>query len=260
MPLERLTLGSGIAALVSPELRTRGFLVAFTERGGGVSEPPFRSLNLGLRSGDDPRNVVRNRRMVCDALHVSSFACGEQVHGPKTAVVGRGDEKAGFRDAEDSIPGVDALVTTASGVALCVLTADCAPIALVDPDTGTIGVVHAGWRGTAAGIVPSALERFQDVARVHAVIGPTVGADHYRVQEDVAEAVSAASGSGARLARVPGGFRLDLGGTIAAILAENGVRRVEREDACTACEEDRYFSYRRDGRTGRQALIAVRMR
>jgi YfiH family protein len=243
---------------VSTREESDGFLVAFTERTGGTSRGSFRSLNLGLRSGDDQERVRENRRRVCAALGITSFACGQQAHGAGTARIGPRRAGAGFSDPEDAVPGVDALVTSSRGVAMAVLVADCVPLALVDPAAGRVCVVHAGWKGVAAGILQAALRPFAEPSRVRATMGPAIGLDHYEVGEDVALAVSAASGAGAKTRRVGSRLFLDLPGTVAVILKEHGVRTIERSGDCTACQKDRFFSYRRDGQTGRQALIAMR--
>jgi hypothetical protein len=130
---------------------------------------------------------------------------------------------------------------------------------MADPVTRLVAAVHAGWRGVAAGVLTEAVCIFPEPGRVLAAIGPAVGPDHYEVAEDVVAAVGSASGAGAITAR--GGARphLDLAGTVARILGELGVGSVERSEDCTACQEARYFSYRRDGPTGRQALVAARL-
>ena len=256
--LERRTLPGGVTALVSTAFEDRGFLAAFTERSGGNSTGPFRSLNLGSRSEDDPAAVAGNRARVCRALGISSFACAEQVHGGRSATVGPQAAGAGFGRPEGFIAGVDALATTGRDVALAVITADCVPLALVDPSGGRVAVVHAGWRGVAADIVATALTGFADPTSVLAAIGPAVGPDHYEVGDDVARAVSAVTEGGAVTTRANGSIRLDLPATVARILAELGVRHVEHDPVCTACESERFFSHRRDGQTGRQALVAVR--
>src|SRR5712692_7339062 len=257
--LERRALGRGIAALVSRPLEAAGFLIAFTERTGGTSQSPFRSLNLGLRTDDERAAVLQNRRRVCEALGVSSFAVGQQVNGARCARVGPKRAGAGFTDAADAFGATDALITTSRDVALAALVADCVPVALVDPARGALAVVHAGWRGIAAGILGASLRRFAEPGEVRAVIGPAIGPDHYSVGEDVALAVSAASDAGVNAARRGGQVFLDLPGTVARILKELGVRREDSAGTCTACEPRRFFSYRRDGPTGRQALIAVRL-
>jgi YfiH family protein len=257
--LERRTLANGVIALVSPTLETEGFLAAFTERERGTSAGAFRSLNLGLRTGDDPNRVTANRSRACEALSIRSFACGRQVHGTNLERVGPERAGAGFVDPSSAFDVTDGLITSEAGVALAVLTADCFPLAIADPRRGTIAVVHAGWRGVAAGIIGKALAAFDDPETVRAVVGPGIGVDHYEVGTDVASAVSAGAETDAVVQRSGGRIHLDLGATAERSLRAHGVNHIEIAGVCTACEHDRFFSYRRDGVTGRQALIAVRM-
>ena len=153
------------------------------------------------------------------------------------------------------------MVTTSAGVAVAVLAADCVPVALADPSTGRLAVVHAGWRGVAAGH-PAARRcaTSPDPAEVRGVDRPAIGPDHYEVGEDVALAVSAATERGAITTRVGTSLRLDLPATVARILRESGVTKVERAEECTACLPRRFFSHRREGPgTGRQSMVAVRL-
>jgi purine-nucleoside/S-methyl-5'-thioadenosine phosphorylase / adenosine deaminase len=257
--LERRVLDDGLTVLVSTELEREGFLVAFTERTGGVSLGPFASLNLGFTAGDDPDRVRENRARVCGALGIERFARAWQVHGAEVAEVTPGLADAGFAEADTAIPDTDAMVTSATGVALSVLTADCVPVALADPEAGRLGVVHAGWRGLVAGVVTEALRRFPDPAAVVSLVGPAVGPDHYPVGPDVAQAVERAAGRSAMIRRGAGGrIAVDLSATVAGVLEASGATVVDRVIECAACEAARFFSHRRDGDTGRQALIAMR--
>ncbi len=258
--LERRTLANGVIALVSPTLESDGFLAAFTERERGTSTGAFHSLNLGLRTGDDPNRVTANRSRVCEALAVPHFACGRQVHGANLERVGPERADAGFTDPSSAFNRTDGLITPDAGMALAILTADCFPLALADPRRGTLAVVHAGWRGIAAGIIGKAVATFDDPRSVKAVVGPGIGVDHYEVGEEVASAVTAGAETDA-VVRTNGGRRvkLDLGATVERSLRVRGIRHIETAGVCTACEQARFFSYRRDGLTGRQALIAMRM-
>jgi YfiH family protein len=257
--LERRKLANGVMALVSPALESAGFLAAFTERERGTSTGAFRSLNLGVRTGDDPDRVTANRSRVCEALAVSHFACGRQVHGANLERVGPERAGAGFTDPSSAFDRTDGLITSDAGMALAILTADCFPVVLADPPRGTLAVVHAGWRGIAAGIIGKAVATFADPGSVQAAVGPGIGVDHYEVGEDVASAVTAGAETDAVVRTHGGRVHLDLGATVERSLRVRGIRHIETAGVCTACEQDRFFSYRRDGLTGRQALIAMRM-
>jgi polyphenol oxidase len=257
--VERRRLTRGIHAVVSTALGGKGFLAAFTERNGGVSESPYRSLNLGFHTGDRPEDVAENRQRAVAALEVPPFASAEQVHGAAVVRVGEARAGAGFEGNRDEVPGADALAVTRGRLPIAVLAADCLPIALASPSEGRVVAVHAGWRGLAAGILDRAVGMFEAPSRVVAAIGPAIGPCHYEVGEDVALAVAAGSTGGVVTERRDGRLFLDLPGTASRILRAVGVRSVERADLCTACESRRFFSHRRDGVTGRQALIAMRM-
>jgi YfiH family protein len=258
--MERRTLEGGVTALVPTDLEDAGFLALFTERSGGVSTGIFRSLNLGLRSGDDTELVKRNRELLCASAGVAEFACARQVHGTRIERVGRDRSGSGYLDPADAMPATDGLVTDEDAVALTILTADCVPLVLGDPITGRLAVVHAGWRGIAAGIVSQALAVFDRPSEIRAAIGPAIGPDHYEVGEDVAEAVGSACPSGAVTRKEGDRLLLDLPSSIAGILSDGGVASISRTELCTACEEDRFFSYRRDGSTGRQGVLALMVR
>ncbi|MBI4261658.1 MAG: peptidoglycan editing factor PgeF [Actinobacteria bacterium] len=258
MAFERRRLGRRGHALVPTALEKEGFSAAFTERSGGSSPPPFDSLNLSFSVEDSPGNVRENRVLVATGLGIPSFATAEQVHGSAVARVGPGRAGAGFADLDSRIPGADALATRSPGVGLAVLVADCLPVVMASSRERTLAVVHAGWRGLAAGILARAAGLFESPAEVRVAIGPAIGVDHYEVGEDVALAVAAASPAGAVTERRGGRVHLDLAGTARAALRSLGVRRVEVADVCTACERRRFFSHRRDGPSGRQAVVAWR--
>lgn len=257
--LERRNLPNGVIALVSSALESEGFLAAFTERERGTSRGAFHSLNLGLRTGDDLDRVAANRSRACEALAISHFACGRQVHGANLERVGLERADAGFMDPSSAFDATDALITSDAGIALAILTADCFPLALADPRHGTVMVVHAGWRGIAAGIIGRAVAAFDDPRSVKAAVGPGIGVDHYEVAENVAAAVTAGAETDAVVRTNGGRVHLDLGATVERSLRGRGVRHIETAEVCTACEEERFFSYRRDSVTGRQALIAMRL-
>jgi len=260
MAFERRPLGSGGFALVPTALERAGFLVAFTERGGGASAGPFASLNVSQVVGDDPIAVGANRDRIVAGLALGApFALPEQVHGDRVARVDRSNAGAGFDDAADRTAGADALVTADDGVPVAILTADCLPVAMGSPATGVLAVVHAGWRGLAAGILARALEAFNDPGDVLAAIGPAIGPDHYEVGPEVVDRVTAAADGAASIDRRDGRTYLDLASTAQGVLRSLGAGRVDVAGLCTACEADRFFSHRRDaGSTGRQALVAVR--
>jgi len=228
--------------LTHPGLATRhGF---FTRR-GGVSTGAYASLNCSLSSGDDPACVARNRALVAGALGVAdTHLLGvTQVHGTEVVTVteiwpaGTG-------------PKADALVTAKAGLALGVITADCAPVLFRDPAAGVIGAAHAGWRGAAAGVLEATLAAMvrlgADAARVVAVVGPCIAQASYEVGEDLRDAVLPTLGDGAAffVAGRPGHWHFDLAGYCAARLRLAGAAaHLLGVDTCA--DEARFFSHRR---------------
>ncbi|SFN22950.1 MULTISPECIES: peptidoglycan editing factor PgeF [Actinomadura] len=224
-----------------------GVGAGFTARAGGVSGPPYDSLNLGGAVGDDPAAVSANRRRAAAALGADPerTVFMRQVHGADVA-----------HATSPDIPGeADAVVTTVPGLALAVLVADCAPVLLADPVARVVGAAHSGRPGTAAGVVPALVkamrERGAEPARMTAAIGPAACGRCYEVpaamRDEVAAAVPAAYATTAK--GTPG---LDIRAGVAEQLAAAGVGRVETDPRCTI-EDPGLFSYRREGRTGRFA-------
>jgi YfiH family protein len=228
-----------------------GVGVAVTDRDGGVSRPPWASLNLADHVGDDPAAVLANRRRMADDIGVATLVTMRQVHGADVAVVD---------DPPAEPPEADALVTTARDLALVVLVADCTPILLSDRRAGVIAAVHAGRRGLAAGVLPATLSVMSSLhartERVHAVVGPGICPEHYEVPAAMrAEVAASAPGSGVTTSR--GTPALDIRAGLLRQLHDAGVRRLAVLPQCTA-EDDRFFSHRRDGVTGRFAGVVWR--
>jgi YfiH family protein len=207
-----------------------GGTALFTTRRGGVSEGPYASLNLGLSTDDDAGRVCDNRERVRAAVGAQRLAQGRQVHGTRVVVDAEGIEEA------------DGQVTTAPGVAAMVLVADCLPVALAGAER--VGMVHAGWRGLAAGVLERGVEATGAVA---AAIGPGIGPCCYEVGDDVRAVFGTSEPT------------LDLKAIARARLEAAGVRDIHDCGLCTSCDAERFFSHRRDrGVTGRQAGLAWR--
>jgi polyphenol oxidase len=221
--------------------------VAFTTRRGGVSAGSFASLNLGIKTDDDPGNVIDNRRRVCAAVGAEPerVSMTWQRH---SAVVRRAGESdiltPGFVN-----PGGDGVWTDEPGETVLQLTADCVPIALArtDGDRPAVAVLHAGWRGLLTGIVGAGVDALGR-GPVAAAVGPAIGPCCYEVGAEVAEAFGP---------DVMRGRKLDVWAASERALLAAGVASVERIDLCTACHPELFFSHRRDrGLTGRQGVIA----
>jgi len=207
-----------------------GYVVAFTTRAGGVSEPPYDSLNLTRGTGDDAEAVEANRRIACEALGLpyERLAFNRQVHSP---TVHRAT--GGMR----GVPG-DGLWSDEPRVPLLAMSADCLPIAIVRTSgRRAISVVHAGWRGLSEGVVGAAVAALGGGPKA-AVIGPAIGPCCYEVGRDVSALFDD------DLTREG---RLDLWAAAERALHEAGVQRLERVDLCTKDHPDLFFSHRRDG-------------
>jgi YfiH family protein len=225
---------------------------------GGVSPSPYGSLNVGHCVGDEGELVDANHDRVCEALGVSrgDVATAHQVHGSGVAPVGLGHRGR-------VIPATDALITDTSGVALMLRFADCLPVLLYDPARQAIGLAHAGWRGTIAGIgaktVVAMMEAYGSCpADIIAGLGPCIGPCCYQVGTEVIEAVKANFNPWQGLLRSQGdgSFHFDLWEANRRQLAELGVEEIEVMQLCTACHTDEFFSHRVEGgRTGRFAVI-----
>jgi len=221
-----------------------GARATFATRVGGISEAPFDSLNLGVLTDDPDESVVENRKRLAEALELdpARIPIGLQVHGGELAFHPRPQEPSPFADPGSAIPEVDGHVVSNPGLAPLVFTADCLPVALSGPDG--VAMLHCGWRGLAAGILAAGAEA---VGAVDAAIGPGIGPCCYEVGDEVLETFSAL-GDG-----VAAGRMLDLAEIARLLPREAGVARVQAADLCTSCEQELFFSHRRDGgRTGRQ--------
>ena len=223
---------------------------------GGVSPPPWDSLNLGGHVGDDPARVAENRRRLALALGLPAEpAWLAQVHGTDVLALDQSEVPDG-RTA-------DAAVTGRPGRVLAVLTADCLPVVFCRADGSRIGIAHAGWRGLAAGVLEStAAAMAAPPAELMAWIGPGIGAGAYEVGADVRDACLAAPGPDAAEffhPGRPGHWQFDLAGLARRRLEALGLAGVYGGGWCTHDDPERFFSHRRDGAerpTGRMATVA----
>lgn len=242
----------------------------FSTRVGGQSRPPYHSLNLSLAVGDDAGAVLANRRAFAEALGVDAdrLVVANQTHSASAARVAEADAGAGAIEHGTSIPDTDALITDVPGITLALSFADCACVFLLDPVNRAIGAVHAGWKGTALGITREAVRAMTREFRswpdqLLAAIGPCICRHCYDVGEDVANEITRAFGSDQRVLSpsAAGKWRLDLKTANLQLLREAGLPEsgIAISDECTSCNAGEFFSYRRDGDTGRMGgWIALR--
>lgn len=234
-------------------------------RGGGFSTGPYDDarggggLNLGLHVGDDPAVVQRNRALLQQHLP-GRPAYVSQVHGIAVA------------DAAAVRPGApiliaDASIATAPGVVCAVMTADCLPVLFADVDGKVVGAAHAGWRGLAAGILGETVSamRRAGAGEITAWLGPAIGPSQFEVGADVLGSFSAGARGSAEAEQVSAAFMpypgregkylADMFALARLFLARDGVTRVSGGSYCTASDRQRFYSYRRDGVTGRQVSL-----
>jgi YfiH family protein len=226
-----------------------GVRAGFSGRHGGISQPPYDALNLGVGVGDEPDAVTANRSALAAAcgLELADLTWMRQVHSSEVWYAAAGAEGP---------PGpVDAMFTDVPGRALCVLVADCAPVLLADPQARIVGVAHAGREGLAAGVVPALITAMTAAgarpARMRAVTGPAICGRCYEVPAELQARVSAIVPAAA-CATAAGTCGLDIAAGVRAQLEQAGVSQAGSDGRCTR-ESPGLYSYRRDGRTGRLA-------
>lgn len=232
--------------LIRPDWPAPANIQAFTTtRNGGVSKGPWRTWNLGERCGDSPQHVQRNREILRELLP------GEpqwlrQVHGNRVVAWG-----------EESEPEADAVVSRQPGQVCAVLTADCLPVLLCNSEGTEVAACHAGWRGLAAGVIEAAVAAMQSQpAEIMAWLGPAIGPKAYEVGNEVYVAFTDLNAQNASaFAQNNDRWLADLYQLARLALARAGIVTVFGGRHCTNSESDKFFSYRRDGQTGRMASV-----
>jgi hypothetical protein len=224
-------------------------------RHGGVSRPPYATLNLGYHVQDDPEAVTENRRRFLASWEIpfDRLIVPRQTHTANVAALTPSDLASPPR-----LNDVDALITNCSEIAVGVLVADCVPVFLYDAETRAIGIAHAGWRGTIAGVVAETLKRMEtefgtSAGNCSAILGPSIGPCCYTVSDDLARRFQDRFGKA-----VADGTQLSLWDSLKVELMETGVcpERIAVSGLCTACQTDDFYSHRKEGgQTGR--LLAL---
>ena len=248
----------------------------FTTRHGGVGHEPYAALNCAYHVGDDAEAVLENRRLVTAklAFPLEAWTCGEQVHGKHVAVITANDRGRGLLDRQSALQDTDGLVTNVPGVLLTSFYADCVPLYFYDPVKQAVGLAHAGWKGTAAGIAVSMVETMEQEygsrrEDIRAAIGPSIGGCCYEVDEVVMQQVRVwldePQGndeyelSDSKRIYTPaanGKTMLNLKECNRHIMMKAGILpdHIECTTWCTSCHPELFFSYRKEnGVTGRMA-------
>ncbi len=246
------------AYIRSQLLANHGMIGIFSLRSGGISPPPFDSQNFGAGLGDADSHITQNmHRLIGSIAQLPVPHQAIQVH--ETSLLWcNGEGRMHQQQA-------DILMTDQPDTAVCVRVADCLPILLADPESGIAAAVHAGWRGTAAGIVKHAiqsmLEHGAKPKNLLAALGPCIGPCCFAIGSDTATALANSAARAAACIAHASGIHADLAEINRLQLLEAGLgeSHIELNRACTACEHERFFSFRRDGkRAGRQlAVVAI---
>jgi len=248
------------AALLRPSRWPEGCGALMTTRAGGASIGPFATLNLRAQDGhaDDAVAVAENRRRFAATLAAAPVFL-EQVHGTRVVRLEAGDAAHG-----QPVPRADASITTAPGIACTVLVADCLPVLFATRDARAVGAAHAGWRGLAGGVLEATVGALREATGaapgdIVAWLGACIGPGAFEVGDDVREAFDADETRHFRAAPGREGKRkwfADLPALAHGRLRRLGLVDIEACGLCTASDASRFFSYRRDGLTGRLAAAA----
>ncbi|RUO39030.1 peptidoglycan editing factor PgeF [Aliidiomarina taiwanensis] len=233
---------------VAPRWQVNSRVHGFTTlRSGGVSTGPYAALNLGLHVGDNEAAVRENRLRVSKYCHLPPEVHWlQQVHGTDVVHVSQ---------APQLVPEADASYTRTPQQVLAIMTADCLPLFIADHAGTEIALLHCGWRSVAGGIIERTLASFQTpTGGLHAWLGPAIGPLAFEVGDDVVQAMVQMQPNHLSHFKASGNrWLLDLPALVTAELSRHGVYHVSSSGQCTYSESERFFSYRRDGQTGRMA-------
>lgn len=254
----RRATNHNVGAFRSTLLDRYDFSHVFATRAGGVSDPPFDSLNLGFHLGDDDEAVRENRERFAEALGIPLDCLFEQrqVHGDHVREITDADVPTAIVDAEG-----DALIARAAGIGVAARTADCVPILIAHPPSGDVAAVHAGWRGAVAGIVLKAIRALsREAGELVAAIGPHIRVGAFEIGEEVAREMEQAAGGRPVIDRSYSKPHGDLARLIRFQLQDAGLDddRIDDVGGCTHADAAYFFSHRRDrGKTGRHLSAIV---
>ena len=255
--------------LTIEEFKEYGVSAYFTSRRGGISQDSFKSLNLGLHTIDSNDNVLSNRKLISEAIGIDhrNLTAGEQVHGNKVLVVREQDKGKGALKYNNSIKGVDALITDIKDLPLVSFYADCVPLFFLDPVQKVGGLAHAGWKGTVSKIAIKTLDKMTEQfnsspEQCMIGIGPAISGVNYEVDDNLANKFRETFDFHKEVCekKKNGIYLLDLPKTNYMMLCKAGVRpeNIINSSMCTYDLKEYFYSYRRDnGKTGRMASIFV---
>jgi len=255
----QLTTDKGITYLTSPELQEKSIFVAFTTKHTGFSATPYDSLNLAFHVGDNSKQVLKNRRHVAELFDfdIGRLTCAQQVHGATARFIDAKDAGKGVYGYETAIKDTDGLATDIGGVTLGMFFADCLPVVLVSPEPRVVAIAHAGHKGLFSGVIEQLIKKVSEKTepkRMLAFLGPAIGPCCYEVDESRINQFSQKFPRAVKKTDTS----LDLKKIAASVLLREGLasENIYKSSFCTCCNNDLFFSYRRNSTTGRQAAIA----
>lgn len=235
---------------VNEEAPQRPVRMVFTSRAGGVSSSPYESFNLGDHVGDDPTDVASNRARLRRVLGLDDIVWMEQLHTNTVTRVDRGN-------AGTPVEATDAIITTEKRLGLGVLVADCTPVLLSDVSAGVVAAAHAGRLGARNGIIRNTVEAMLKLgatpSTIQVLMGPAASGLNYEVPEEMADDVEKHL-PGAKTRTKTGTWGVDVRKGLIRQLMGMGITNIESDPRCTIEDTD-FFSYRREGTTGRQAGV-----
>ena len=240
---------------IAPNLKA-----GFTTRNGGVSAPPFHTFNCGLHVNDNLPDVIKNKKLLAEKLHIpiKNWVSGEQIHQTNIKEITSKDKGKGSTSFLSAIKGIDGMITNTKGILCTAFFADCVPLFFFDLKTGFVGLAHAGWKGTVSRMAEKMVQQFlkagADPADLLVVIGPSISQDFYEVDENVIKHIPANLQEKTVIQKVQNHYLLDLKQLNVEILLQSGVLRhnIDITNFCTFNDKDLFFSHRREnGKTGR---------
>jgi len=220
-----------------------------TQRQGGISTAPWDALNLGGHVGDNPDDVARNRQLLAEQIGLPAMPQWlDQVHGTDVVRLAPG---------ETDVLRADASITAQTGVVCAIMTADCLPVLFCSQDGAEVAAAHAGWRGLCAGVLEKTLAEFRSPPdQIHVWLGPAIGPEAFEVGAEVRQAFMAQDPRAGHAFRPSGEkYYADIWQLARLRLQAAGVESISANSRCTYSQRDDFFSFRRDGMTGRMATL-----
>ena len=250
------------------EFKKRGITAVFTSRKNGFSSKPYQSLNLGLHTCDETETVLKNREKLCQVLDIelNDLVAGEQIHGDKVYVVDKKDRGKGALKFNKSISGIDALITDKCNIPLISFYADCVPLYILDPVNKAVGLAHAGWKGTVSKIGKKTILEMKKVFNTKIKncwigIGPAISQKYYEVDEKIVQYFKKSFPYWDNIItrNQNNNYNLDLKLTNLLLFKSMGVplSQIIKSDLCTYNNEQYFYSYRRNRKTGRMASLIM---